>query len=361
MANKDYYAILGVAKTASQDEIKKAFRRLAHEHHPDKGGKEDRFKDVNEAYQVLGDEAKRRTYDQFGSAAFDQGGPGAGGFDPSQGFGGFNMNMNDFGDLGDVLGEMFGFGRGGGGSRQARRGQDIAVDVELSFKESIFGVTKDVLLVKPSTCEVCHGDGAEPGTKKKTCTTCQGAGQVRQTQRTLFGAMQVATTCPTCAGRGQIPEHACKACKGEGVVRRENRLQIPIPAGINDGDTLQVPGQGEAVAQGGRAGDLYVTIHVAKDPRFTREGSQIHSTVQIPYTTLMLGGSVKIETVDGPQDVSVDARTDIGSQILLKERGVPSKQKGRRGDHVVHVSTEVPKKLTREQEQALETLRSLGL
>lgn len=366
MANKDFYAILGVPKTASQDEIKKAFRRLAHEHHPDKGGKSDKFKDVNEAYQVIGDEKKRKAYDQFGSAAFEQGGQGGpggfGGFDPSGFPGGFNVNMNDFGDLGDMLGEMFGFGRaGGGGGRQTRRGQDIAVDIELSFKEAIFGVTKDVTLVRPSTCETCHGEGADPGTKKKNCGTCNGSGQVRQTQRTLFGAMQVATTCPTCEGRGQTPEHACKTCKGNGVTRREGRIQIPIPAGVNEGDTLQVPAQGEAVAHGGRAGDLYVNIHVAKDANFIREGMQIHSNVDVPYTTLLLGGSIKVETVDGPQEISIQERTSVGTKVILKEKGVPSKQHGRRGDQIVHLSAHVPKKLTRDQEKALEALRALGL
>lgn len=367
MANKDFYAILGVAKTATADEIKKAFRRLAHEHHPDKGGKADKFKDVNEAYQVLGDEKKRKAYDQFGPAAFEQGGQGGGpggygGFDPSGFPGGFNVNMGDFGDLGDMLGEMFGFGgRSSGGGRQARRGQDIAVDIELTFKEAIFGVTKDVTLVRPTVCDACHGDGGEPGSKKKSCATCSGSGQVRQTQRTLFGAMQVASVCPTCEGRGQIPEHACKVCKGNGVIRREGKVQIPIPAGVNEGDTLQVPAQGEAVAHGGRAGDLYLNIHVAKDPQFTREGTQIHSHVDVPYSTLLMGGSIKIETVDGSQEISIQERTPIGTKIVLKEKGVPSKQQGRRGDHIVHVSTHVPKKLTRDQEKALEALRALGL
>lgn len=362
---KDYYAVLGIPKTASADDIKKAFRRLAHEHHPDKGGNADKFKDVNEAYQVLGDEKKRKMYDQFGSAAFEQGGgggPGGFGFDPSGfGAGGFNVNMGDFGDLGDMLGEMFGFGRSSGGARQARKGQDIAVDIELSFKESIFGVTKDVSLVRPNACAACHGDGAQPGTKKTSCKTCSGSGQVRQSQRTLFGVMQVASPCPTCEGRGQVPEEACKTCKGNGVVREEVRVQIPIPPGVSPGDTLQVGGQGEAAPHGGRAGDLYVNVHVKADPRFTREGQQLHTQADVPYSTLLLGGSVVVETIDGPQEVSIEARTAVGTQIVLKEKGVPSRNRGRRGDQIVHVSAEVPKKLSREQEQALQTLRSLGL
>lgn len=362
---KDYYAVLGISKTASADEIKKAFRRLAHEHHPDKGGNADKFKDVNEAYQVLGDEKKRQTYDQFGSAAFEQGGGGGpggfGGFDPSGFGGGFNVNMNDLGDLGDVLGEMFGFGRSSGGGRQTRKGQDIAVDVELTFKESIFGVAKDVRLVRPNTCSNCHGDGGQPGTKKKSCKTCSGSGQVKQAQRTLFGMMQVASTCPTCEGRGEVPDEACKVCKGNGVVREEVRVQIQIPSGVSPGDTLQVPGQGEAAPHGGRAGDLYVNVHITPDTRFTRNGQQLHTKADIPYSTLLLGGSVVVETIDGPQEISINERTAVGTQIVLKEKGVPSRNKGKRGDQIVHVSTEVPKKLTREQEAALKTLRSLGL
>lgn len=362
---KDYYAVLGISKTASADDIKKAFRRLAHEHHPDKGGNAEKFKDVNEAYQVLGDEKKRQTYDQFGSAAFEQGGGGGpggfGGFDPSGFGGGFNVNMNDFGDLGDMLGEMFGFGRSSGGSRQARKGQDIAVDMELSFKESIFGVAKDVSLVRPNACSTCHGDGARPGTKKVSCKACSGSGQVKQAQRTMFGVMQVASTCQACEGRGQIPEERCVACKGHGVVREEVRVNIQVPPGVSPGDTLQVPGQGEAAPHGGRAGDLYVNLRIKSDQRFTREGQQLHTKSDIPYSTLLLGGSVVVETIDGPQEISIDARTAVGTQIVLREKGVPSRGKGRRGDQIVHVSTDVPKKLSREQEKALEALRSLGL
>jgi molecular chaperone DnaJ len=361
MPQKDYYASLGVPKTASADEIKKAFRRLAHEHHPDKGGNAERFKDVNEAYQVLGDEKKRAAYDRFGSAAFEQGGPGPGGFEG--GFpGGFNVNMGDFGDFGDILSEMFGFGRaGGGGSRQARRGQDIAVDLELSFKEAVFGVRKDVTLVRPDKCETCSGDGAKPGTKRKSCPMCSGSGQVRQAQRTLFGTMQVAAVCPTCEGVGQVPEEPCGPCKGTGVQRREVKLQVDVPSGVSETDTLQMPGQGEAAPYGGRSGDLYLRLHVAKDPRFTRDGAQIHSDIDVPYSTLLLGGSVMVETVDGPTEVSIEARTPVGTKVTLGGKGVPARQKGRRGDHIAHLSAQVPKKLTREQEEALERLRSLGL
>lgn len=356
---KDFYSILGVSKTASADDIKKAFRRLAHEHHPDKGGNAERFKDINEAYQVLSDEKKRAAYDRFGSAAFEQGGGGPGGFEG--GFpGGFNVNMGDMGDLGDMLSEMFGFGRPSGGA-QRPHGQDIVVDVQLTFKEGVFGLTKEVVLVRPDACETCRGDGAEPGTKRKTCSPCSGSGQVRQAQRTLFGMMQVMATCSACLGSGTVPETPCHTCKGKGITRREVKIQVEIPSGVSDGDTLQMPGQGEAAPRGGVPGNLYLRLHVASDRTFTREGQKLHSTVEIPYSTLLLGGSISIHTIDEEVEVSIDARTPIGAEIVIAGKGVPSHQKGRRGDHVAHVITAVPKKLTREQEQALEALRSVGL
>jgi molecular chaperone DnaJ len=365
--SKDYYAILGVPKTATADEIKKAFRRLAHEHHPDKGGNEQKFKDVNEAYQVLGDDKKRTAFDRFGSAAFEQGGPGPGGPGGFGGFdfggfggGGFQVNMNDLGDLGDVLGEMFGFGRSGGG-RGKPRGQDIHVDVELAFKESIFGVKKEITLLKFDRCDVCKGEGAAAGSKRVSCKTCSGSGQVKQAQRTMFGTMQVASTCPACHGSGTVPETPCKSCSGEGIARRESRLSVDIPAGISDGDALKMPGQGEAARHGGSPGDLYIRLHVAADPRFSREGTTLRSEVEVPFSTLALGGSITVETVDGSRELSIRERTPTGTELVLNGAGVPTGRRADRGDHIVTVKAAIPKKLTREQEQALEALRLLGL
>ncbi len=366
---KEYYSILGVPKTASADEIKKAFRRLAHEHHPDKGGNEQKFKDVNEAYQVLGDAQKRATYDRFGSAAFEQGGPGAsqggfggfGGFDPN-GFGGFQVNMDDLGGLGDVLGEMFGFG-GGGGSRRAKRarGQDIQVDAELTFKEAVFGVEKTIEVVRPSRCGTCSGDGAAPGSKLIDCATCKGAGQVRQAQRTMFGTIQVASTCGACDGRGKIPEKPCSTCKGTGVERKSAKISFQIPPGVSHGDTVRIEGQGEAAPHGGASGDLFVRLHVKKDPLFERDGVTILSRVEVPFSTLALGGSVMVETLDGPTEVSVRERTPSGTQVRLANKGVPTGRKTDRGEQVVTLIAEVPKKLSREQEEALQALRRAGL
>ena len=363
--SKNYYEILGVPKTAKADEIKKAFRRLAHEHHPDKGGKEQRFKDVNEAYQILGDEKKRATYDQFGSSAFEQGGGGgAGGFDFNgfqNGFGGFNVNMDDLGGFGDVLGQMFGFGGGASSSRAKPRGQDIAVDVELAFRDAVFGVKHTLSLLKADTCAPCGGSGAEQGKGQKTCDGCKGLGQVRQAQRTLFGTIQVATACSACDGRGKVPEVECKTCKGSGLHRQESRLTIDIPSGVSDGDTLRVTGKGEGASHGGTAGDAYVRLRVKADPRFTRDGFTIHSTAHIPYSVLVLGGSAHIETLDGTVETSIKERTSVGTVLTLKGHGVPGARQNVRGDHLVRVEADVPKKLTQEQEKAVEALRRVGL
>lgn len=366
---KDYYSILGVQKGASEDEIKKAFRRLAHEHHPDKGGDQQKFKDVNEAYQVLGDKQKRATYDRFGSAAFEQGGgagPGGfGGFGGGQGFGGFdfgNMDADGFGDLGDVLGQMFGFGFGGGGgkSRQAR-GKDVEIEANLLFREAVFGVEKPIKLYKHSTCSRCHGEGAESGTKIVTCSTCNGTGQVRQAQRTPFGTIQMSSVCSDCQGRGKKPEKACNLCRGIGIERREEKVSIAIPAGIADGETLKVTGQGEAAPYGGKAGDLYVRIRVQEDPQFEREGNTIVSHVSAPFTTMTLGGTIEVDTLDGKTTLKIPEGTPPGTVFTLRGKGVPYARSGGRGDQLVRVQPEVPKKLSREQKQLLEELKREGI
>lgn len=365
---KDYYAILGVSKSASEDEIKKAFRRLAHEHHPDKGGEAQKFKDINEAYQVLSDKQKRATYDRFGSAAFEQGnggaGGGAGGFG---GFGGFdfgNMDGEGFGDLGDVLGQMFGFGFGGGGgggrTRQAR-GKDIEIETELSLRESVFGIEKPFSLYKHGVCSRCQGEGAEPGSKVVNCSTCQGTGQIRQAQRTPFGTIQMSSVCHDCQGRGKRPEKVCNLCRGMGIERREEKVAIAIPAGIAEGETLKVTGQGEAAPYGGKPGDLYVRIRVKQDPQFERHNHDILSQVFVPFTTLVLGGSIEVETLDGRAAVKIPEGTLPDTLFTIRGKGVPYGRSGGRGDHVARVQPAVPKKITREQKQVLEDLKKQGM
>ena len=369
--SKDYYKILGVSNGASQDEIKKSFRRLAHEHHPDKGGDQQKFKDINEAYQILGDVEKRKTFDQFGSAAFEQGGMGAGGFGGFGGFSagggsayggdpsGFNINMEDMGDLGDVLGGMFGFG-GRRGGREAR-GQDIQVDVNLAFKEAVFGVEKEIKLYKNDSCTECDGSGGTKGSKMKECSACHGKGSVTKTQRTIFGSVQVQHPCVDCRGQGRVPEQSCSRCKGFGIEKRQKEIRVAIPAGISEGESIRVTGEGEHPGRGAKPGDLFLRIHVSSHPTFTREAGDIRSIVDIPYSTTMLGGNVDVETVDGPVTLKIPEGTQTGTIFKLRGKGVPFLRSHGRGDHYVTVQAKVKTKLSREERSLLEKIRDAGL
>ncbi len=363
---KDYYAILGVPKNASADDVKKAFRRLAHEHHPDKGGDAQKFKDLNEAYQILSDPQKRAAFDQYGSAAFEQGGaPGGGpggfnfgGFDFSQG----GFQQGDFGDLGDILGEMFGFGGvgGGRGSRSAR-GKDIEVDAELTLHEAAFGLQKTIRLYKHTACSHCQGKGAEPGATFSDCATCHGTGQVKQVQRSLFGTIQTAVTCSDCHGQGKKPSKTCSTCQGVGIERREQTLQVGIPAGIDDGEALKISQEGEAAPHGGTAGDLYVRVHVKADPRFERDGTTIRSELLLPLSMFVLGGSVEVPTLDGMERVTVPAGTPAKTILTLRGKGIPSMRSHGRGNHLLTLIPDVPHKLSREQKALWEQLQKEGL
>jgi molecular chaperone DnaJ len=354
---KDFYQILGVAKGASDDEIKKSFRRLAHEHHPDKGGDPAKFKDINEAYQVLSNKEKRKVYDQFGSAAFEQGGApggpsGFGGFD----FGGFQQG--DFGDLNDILGEMFGMGGARGGRKAS--GRDIQVDVDMSFKEAAFGLDRSIRLYRNATCTECKGNGAAHGAKSVSCKQCHGSGQVKQAQRTMFGTIQTVVTCSDCHGRGQVPEKSCKLCDGTGVERRDETVTIQIPPGMESGQVLRVTGQGEAAPHGGRSGDLYLRIHVKPDTFFDRDGYDVLSTVAVPLTMLVLGGNLTVPTIDGDTELQISEGTQPGTIIKLRGKGIPS-QRGPRGDQRVTVVAETPRRLTKEQRKLFDQLRDMGL
>jgi molecular chaperone DnaJ len=359
--SKDYYKILGVEKNASEDELKKAYRRLAHEHHPDKnGGDGQKFKEVNEAFQVLGDAQKRAQYDQFGSAAFDQGGFGAGnpaggfGFDP----GGFNVNFGDMGDLGDILGGMFGFG--GRGARQ-RKGQDIQVDVEIEFLDAVRGVNKKIGLYKQDKCSGCAGNGAAADSKLNTCKTCNGQGRVERAQRTIFGTVQSFVACAECQGTGQVPEKPCAKCRGTGAEKRNQEIEINIPAGISDGDAIKVSGAGEYAGRGAHAGDLLVRIGVRPHPSFERQGNDIYSTVEAAYSMLTLGGKIDVQTVDGASSLKIPQATKPGTVFKLRGKGLPFMRSMGRGDHMITVQVKVEKKLSREQNDLVEKLRGLGL
>ncbi len=353
--SKDYYQILGVSKSAGADEIKAAFRKLAHQHHPDKpGGDEAKFKEANEAYQVLGDAEKRQKYDQFGSAAFENGGGGGG-----QGFGGFDFSGfqggGGFEDLGDLFGSAFGFG--GGRGRRQHRGSDVQVDIDLSFTEAVFGIQKEISLTKENTCERCGGVGAEPGTEMNTCEDCSGSGVKTVVQRTILGNMQTRVACPSCDGRGEVPKTTCTTCKGEGVIRGRKSLTINIPAGVDNGNVVRVRGEGQAV-KGGESGDLLIRIHVAADKRFGRVGDQIFSTALIGFTQAALGDSIGVETVDGPVSLKIPAGTQSGTEFRLRGKGIPSRHG--RGDQLVTVQVTTPKKLSREQRKLLEELDLRG-
>jgi molecular chaperone DnaJ len=347
---KDYYKLLGVEKSATQDEIKKAFRKLAHKYHPDKeGGDEEKFKQANEAYQVLSDQKKRAQYDQFGSAAFEGAGFGGG-----QGFGGFDFsgfsNGAGFEDLGDIFGEMF----GGGRSRQReRRGSDIQVDMDITFNESIFGVQKDVELSKINACDRCSGIGGEPGEGMEACKECDGNGVIIGVQRTMLGNMQVKRTCATCHGSGEVPKKTCTTCHGEGVQQKKQKLTITIPAGVENGAMMRIRGEGEAV-KGGAAGDLFVRLHVPKSREFERQGYTLISEKAIGFTQAALGDTIEVETVDGPVDLKIPSGTQSGSQFRLRGKGV-GHNRGR-GDQIVVVTVETPKKLSRKQRKLLEEL-----
>lgn len=345
---KDYYQVLGVERTASADDIKRAFRKLAHEHHPDKGGDEAKFKEVNEAYQVLSDTEKRGRYDQFGSA---EGPQGFGGFGGGQGFGGFQGG--NFEDLGDIFGSFF--GGGGGGSRQ-QRGADLETTVRLAFKEAVFGVTKEFSLYRSSNCSRCSGNGAEPGSALKTCTPCNGKGIVTKVQRTLLGNMQVRATCDTCQGRGEVPEKTCSTCDGQGVTRGTSTVRVDIPAGVDNGATVRVRGEGENPGGGGGAGDFYIHVQVTPDQRFTRQGTTLYSTKNIGFTQAVIGDSVNVETIDGPVSMKVPPGTQSGEELRLRGKGVPS---GRgRGDHIVRIQIVTP---TRPDKKTRQTIEELNL
>jgi len=361
--SKDYYNILGVGKSASPDDIKKAFREKAHKFHPDKaGGDEAKFKELNEAYQVLGDSQKRSQYDQYGQT-FEQARAG-GGFSGFEGFrdfsgfsNGFNINLDDLGDIMGGFGDIFGFSaQGGQGRRRTKRGSDIEVILNVDFKQAVFGAEREISLKKNITCQRCQGDGAEPGAGSATCPTCHGSGRVIKTQRTILGNVQMQSTCPTCHGEGKVIKEKCKQCRGGGIVSEIVNLNIKIPAGVNSGESIRYLGQGEAAPSGGQAGDLYIKIRVSPDKGFTRQGDDILSKAEISMAAAALGGKIEVQTVDGPVELKIPEGTQSGRVIKLKEKGVPRLRGRGRGDHLVEVIVKTPTGLSRKQKELLKEL-----
>ena len=349
MAKRDYYEILGVSRTATEVEIKTAYRKLAIEHHPDKNPNnpeaEEKFKEAAEAYSVLSDAQKRAAYDRFGHSGVGAG-AGAGGFNP-----GFS-NIEDIFDL-FGFGDMFG-GRGTGGSRRttAQRGADLRYDLEITLEEAAAGKEEKLNIPRLETCAECEGDGAEKGSSPETCITCQGSGQTRYQQ----GFFSVMRTCPNCSGRGQIIRNPCKNCGGAGRIEKEKTLEVKIPAGVETGSRLRVSGEGESGVNGGPRGDLFVVIHVAEHETFERQGANLYSAVPVTFAQAALGAEIKVQTLDGEEDLKIPAGTQTGTVFRIKSKGMPALGGRGKGDLFVSTTVITPKTLTKEQRKLLEQL-----
>ena len=349
---RDYYDVLGVDKSADATAIKKAYRKLAMKYHPDKnpGDKEaeEKFKEINEAYEVLSDETKRRNYDQFGHEGVNgQGFGGAGGFG-GQGFGGFDDIF------GDIFGDMFGGGFSGG-SRQRRRGPERGADIKqrvnISFEEAAFGKKVQVKINRSEECDQCHGSGAKPGTSKKTCPTCHGSGQVQSVQRTPFGNIASTRTCSTCNGEGEVIDSPCSKCHGKGSIRKTKTIEVDIPAGIDNGQMIKLGGQGELGTRGGPRGDLYIEVNVQSHPLFTRDGYDVYLEMPITFAQATLGDKIQVPTLDGKVEYEVPEGTQTGTVFRLKGKGIPKLKSNVRGDQYVKVTVEIPKKLNEKQKE----------
>jgi molecular chaperone DnaJ len=359
---KDYYKILGVPPDASDEEIRKAYYRLAHKYHPDKGGDEKKFKEINEAYRILSDKEKRAQYDKYGRV-FEEA-PGVGAEGPFEWFWGkpdFDFEF-DFGDLGEMVEEMFGFGTGRARKRDLKRGKDIEVGVEISLEDTLSGKKEKIILEKYVVCLRCGGTGAEPGTKIKECFSCRGTGQVQQIRKTFFGTFTRTTICPECGGEGYRPEKPCNVCNGEGRVRGEEEIEIFIPPGVDNNQIIKIPGKGDAGRRGGKAGDLYVRVFVKKHPIFERKGDDLYISVPISFSQAALGDEVEIKTLEGKEILlKVPAGTESGKILRISGKGIPHFSSSGRGNLYVKLIIKTPKKLTKKQRELLERLKEEGL
>lgn len=357
---KDLYSVLGIEKGASAEDIKKAYRKMSKEWHPDKhkGNKdaESKFKEINEAYEVLGNEDKKRQYDQFGTT----GGPGGGG----QGFGGFDFSGfqgGNMGDIGDIFGSFFGDAMGGGrGQRNQNKGADREVELTVELKDVLAGIQYPMELKMNVGCETCSGSGAEPGSQVVTCDACGGTGQVTRVAQSFFGAIQQRSVCQKCGGSGKIPKDPCHTCKGEGRLQGKRSVTVDIPAGVNDGQTLRFRGYGDAGRRGEAAGDLYVHIRVAPHDEFERDGDDVRSVITIPVLTAILGGSIDVVTLHGTSTVQIHEGTQPETVMRLKGKGLPQLGSSRHGDHYVTVRVEIPKKVSRAERKLLEEWRGMS-
>ncbi len=352
MAKRDYYEILGISKTADDKEIKQAFRKLAKQYHPDLNPDnkeaEAKFKEVNEAYEVLSDADKRAKYDQFGHAAFDQ----------NQGFGG-GAGFGDFNDIfGDIFGDFFGGGAGFGGARAQRTGpkagSDLKIKLDITFEEAAFGTKKDIKINRIEKCTTCDGTGAKKGSNKKTCPTCNGAGSIKTVQRTPFGQFASTKTCSTCNGTGEVIEEPCTSCNGSGKEKKSRKLSINIPAGVDTGSVIPLRGEGNHGERGGPAGDLYVYLNVKEHELFERDGNDVWCEIPITFTKAVLGGNIEVPTIEGKVKYGVPEGTQTGTVFRLKNKGIKNLRGSGKGDQYVRVKVIVPKKLTDKQKSLLQ-------
>lgn len=353
MSKRDYYEVLGVGKTAEEREIKKAYKRLAMKYHPDrtKGDKEmeEKFKEVQEAHEVLTDPKKRAAYDQYGHAAVD----------PNRGGAGYSGGGADFGDIfGDVFGDIFGGGRGGGGRQsRARQGSDLRYNLELSLEDAVRGKNVEIRVPTLVACEPCDGSGSKPGSKPTTCPTCHGNGQVQMRQ----GFFAVQQTCPTCSGRGKIIADPCRECRGQGRVEKTKTLSVKVPPGVDTGDRIRLTGEGEAGEAGAPPGDLYVQVHVKEHAIFSRDGNNLYCEVPLSFTRAALGGDIEVPTLDGKVKLKITPETQTGKLFRLRGKGVKSVRSGAIGDLMCRVVVETPVNLTAKQKEMLEKLdESMG-
>jgi molecular chaperone DnaJ len=358
---KDYYQILGISRSASQEDIKKAYRKLAHKYHPDKGGDEKKFKEINEAYQILSNKEKRDQYDRFGrvfegGAEFE---PGAG-FNWAWGRPGEELDF-DIGELGYLFEEMFGFG-GPQKKRDFKRGRDLEVELWLSLQELLKGKEREISLEKQVVCSRCQGTGAEPGTKVKECFSCRGTGQVQQIKRTLFGSFTRSTICPECGGEGSRPDDPCNVCKGEGRIKAKENIKIFIPAGVDTNQVIKIEGKGEAGRRGGKQGDLYVRIFIKSHPVFKRKGDDLYVHLPISFSQAVLGDEVEVPALEGTKILlKVPQGTESGKILKISGKGIPRFSGYGRGNMYVELIVKIPKKLTKRQKQLLEELRKEGI
>lgn len=367
---KDYYKILGVSEDASQEEIKKAFYRLAHKYHPDKGGSAEKFKEINEAYQILGNKDKRAKYDASKKAGFDfegspfgsggQGSPFGSGFGFGRGFEDFE-GFEGFEDLGDIFEEFFSGGPFGGTRQKNKRGKDIMVEVEMTLEEVFTGVQKNLSLAKFIVCPACNGTGAEPGAKMETCPSCRGTGQVHQVHQTFLGSFTKSGTCPQCNGTGEFPEKKCKKCAGEGRVKDIETISFFIPAGVQNNEVIKIEGKGEVGAKGEKSGDLLVKIHAKDHPYFQRRGDDIYYDLTVNFSQAALGDKVDVPTLAGQVELKIPSGTQQGKLLRLKGMGIPHLNGRGKGDMYVKIHIKTPTRLTRKQKELIEKLREEGI